>query len=144
MLNYNNKILQEIPQSTGTFVDGSAPIRSSSFTFNSLSDCSLRDNGTGTLQVIKQSNGTMQVVNTNIGTVDYDNGVVNINGLKVSSYTGAGITVTANPVDTTIKSDKNIILRYNNDPLILYKREYNATNRRQTIFICQRAIPSIL
>ena len=118
VLNYNNKILQEIPQSTGTFVDGSAPIRSSSFTFNSLTDCSLRDNGTGTLQVIKQSNGTMQVVNTNIGTVDYDNGVVNINGLKVSSYTGAGITVTANPVDTTIKSDKNIILRYNNDPLI--------------------------
>ena len=118
VLNYNNKILQEIPQSTGTFVDGSAPVRSTSFTFNSLTDCSLRDNGTGTLQVIKQSNGTMQVVNTNIGTVDYDNGVVNINGLKVSSYTGAGITVTANPVDTTIKSDKNIILRYNNDPLI--------------------------
>lgn len=118
VLNYNNKILQEIPQSTGTFVDGSAPVRSSSFTFNSLTECTLRDNGTGTLQVVKQSNGTMQVVNTNIGTVDYDNGIVNINGLKVSSYTGAGITVTANPIDTTIKSSKNIILRYNNDPSI--------------------------
>lgn len=118
VLDFNNKILQEIPQTSGLFVDGTAPVSSTSFTFNSLTECSLRDNGTGTLQVVKQANGTMEVVNTNIGSVDYDNGIVNINGLKVSSYVGAGITVSANPVDTTISSDKNIILRYNNDPQI--------------------------
>jgi len=118
VLDFNNKILQEIPESTGTFIDGSAPVTSSAFTFNTLTECTLRDNGTGTMQVVKQSNGSLQVVNTNIGTVDYDNGIVNINGLEVSAFTGAGITVSANPVDTTIRSDKNIILRYNSSPQI--------------------------
>ena len=118
VLDYNNQILQEIPESSGNFVDGTAPVTSTTFTFNSLTQCTLRDNGTGTLQVVKQSNGSLEVVNTNIGTVDYDNGIVNINGLKVSAYTGAGITVSANPVDTTIRSDKNIILSYNNSPQI--------------------------
>jgi hypothetical protein len=118
VLDFNNEILQEIPQADSTFVDGSAPVTSTQFTFKTLTQCSLRDNGTGTLQVVKQSNGAVQVVEPNIGSVDYKNGTVKVNALNVSSYTGAGITVSANPTSSTLKSNKNIILSYNNTPTI--------------------------
>ena len=118
VLDFNNEILQEIPQADSTFVDGSAPVTSTQFTFKTLAQCSLRDNGTGTLQVVKQSNGAVQVVEPNIGSVDYKNGTVKVNALNVSSYTGAGITVSANPMSSTLKSNKNIILSYNNTPTI--------------------------
>jgi hypothetical protein len=118
VLDFNNEILQEIPQADSTFVDGSAPVISTQFTFKTLTQCSLRDNGTGTLQVVKQSNGAVQVVEPNIGSVDYKNGTVKVNALNVSSYTGAGITVSANPMSSTLKSNKNIILSYNNTPTI--------------------------
>ena len=118
VLDFNNEILQEIPQADSTFVDGSAPVTSTQFTFKTLTQCSLRDNGTGTLQVVKQSNGAVQVVEPNIGSVDYKNGTVKVNALNVSSYTGAGITVSANPMSSTLKSNKNIILSYNNTPTI--------------------------
>ena len=118
VLDFNNEILQEIPQADSTFVDGSAPVTSTQFTFKTLTQCSLRDNGTGTLQVVKQSNGAVQVVEPNIGSVDYKNGTVKVNALNVSSYTGAGMTVSANPMSSTLKSNKNIILSYNNTPTI--------------------------
>jgi hypothetical protein len=70
------------------------------------------------MQIVKQASGEIQIVEPKIGTVDYALGVVNITGLTVSSYSGAGITVTANPDTQTIRSDKNIILSYNNTPRI--------------------------
>ena len=118
VLNFNNKIQQEIPNSSNQFVDGSAPVTSSSFTFANLTSCSLRDDGLGTLQIIKQSNGTLQVVESNIGSVNYDDGIVSINSFKVSAFEGAAISVTAQPANRTIKSDKNIILSYNKAPII--------------------------
>ena len=118
VLNFNNEIQQELPNSTNEFLDGSAPITSTGFTFANLTSCSLRDNGLGTLQVIKQANGTLQVVENNIGTVNYLDGIVNINSLKVSSFEGAAITVTAQPKSRTLKSSKNIILSYNQRPII--------------------------
>lgn len=118
VLDFNNQILQEMPQADSTFVDGSAPVTSTQFTFKTLTQCSLRDNGLGTLQIVKQSNGAVQIIEPNAGTVNYENGLVNVNGLIVSSYTGAGITVSANPVSSTLRSDKNIILSYNNTPQI--------------------------
>ncbi len=118
VLDFNNQILQEIPQADSTFVDGSAPVTSTQFTFKTLTQCSLRDDGQGTLQIVKQSNGAVQIIEPNAGTVNYENGMVNVNGLNVSSYTGAGITISANPVSSTLRSDKNIILSYNNTPQI--------------------------
>jgi len=118
VLNFNNPIVQEIPQADSTYVDGSSPVKSTPFTYKTITNCSLRDNGVGVIQIVKQASGEIQIVEPKIGTVDYALGVVNITGLTVSSYSGAGITVTANPDTQTIRSDKNIILSYNNTPRI--------------------------
>ena len=118
VLNFNNKIQQEIPNASNQYVDGTSPVSSTTFTFSNLTSCSLRDNGLGTMQVVRQANGELQIVQNNIGTVDYENGIVNINSLKVSSYSGAAINITATPANKTIKSSKNIILRYNQTPIV--------------------------
>jgi len=118
VLNFNNKIQQEIPNASNQYVDGTAPISSTTFTFSNLTSCSLRDNGLGTLQVVRQANGELQIVENKIGSVDYENGLVNINSLNVSSFSGAAINITATPANKTIKSSKNIILRYNQTPIV--------------------------
>jgi len=118
VLNFNNKIQQEIPNASNQYVDGTAPISSTTFTFSNLTSCSLRDDGLGTLQVVRQANGELQIVENKIGSVDYENGLVNINSLNVSSFSGAAINITATPANKTIKSSKNIILRYNQTPIV--------------------------
>ena len=118
VLNFNNKIQQEIPDALNQYVDGSAPVQSTAFTFSNLTSCTLRDNGLGTLQIVRQANGDIQVVENNIGTVDYEEGVVSINTFKVSSFEGSAITVTTTPSNRTVKSNKNIILSYNQKPII--------------------------
>jgi hypothetical protein len=121
-LNFDNEIYREIPLND-IFVDGTAPVTSSSFTFGSLINCFLRDDGSGIIQVIQDSQGIVQVVNSSIGTVDYTSGVVQITGLNVSAYSGAGITITAVPTKQTVSSSKNIILSYNNTPRISITQE---------------------
>ena len=118
VLNFNNKIQQEIPNASNQFVDGTAPITSTGFTFSNLTSCTLRDDGLGTLQVVKQANGVLEVVQNDIGTVNYEDGIVNINSFKVTAFEGAAISVTATPANRTVKSDKNIILSYNQTPII--------------------------
>tara|TARA_B100000575_G_scaffold211157_1_gene172137 strand:+ start:1909 stop:3702 length:1794 start_codon:yes stop_codon:yes gene_type:complete len=118
VLNFNNKIQQEIPDALNQYVDGSAPVQSTAFTFSNLTSCTLRDNGLGTLQIVRQANGDIQVVENNIGTVDYEEGLVSINTFKVSSFEGSAITVTTTPSNRTVKSNKNIILSYNQKPII--------------------------
>ena len=118
VLNFNNKIQQEIPNASNQFVDGTAPITSTGFTFSNLTSCTLRDDGLGTLQVVKQANGVLEVVQNDIGTVNYEDGIVNINSFKVTAFEGAAISVTATPANRTVKSDKNIILSYNQTPVI--------------------------
>ena len=118
VLNFNNKIQQEIPNASNQFVDGTAPITSTGFTFSNLTSCTLRDDGLGTLQVVKQANGVLEVVESDIGTVNYEDGIVNINSFKVTAFEGATISVTATPANRTVKSDKNIILSYNQTPVI--------------------------
>ena len=121
-LDFDNEIYREIPLNN-IFVDGTAPITSSTFTFGNLINCFLRDEGSGVLQIVQDSQGVVQVVNSNIGTVDYTSGVVQITELNVSAYTGAGITITAMPTKQTVSSSKNIILSYNSTPRISITQE---------------------
>ena len=58
------------------------------------------------------------MVQNDIGTVNYEDGIVNINSFKVTAFEGAAISVTATPANRTVKSDKNIILSYNQTPVI--------------------------
>ena len=122
-LDFVNEIYREIPNGSGLFADGSAPVSSSTFVFGGLTGCSLRDNGNGVLQVVQQESSVLNIVNNNIGTVDYASGVVTISNFLVSSFTGDAITVSVNPVSKTLKSNKNIILSYNKTPSITIQQE---------------------
>tara|TARA_R110002074_G_scaffold116833_4_gene248342 strand:+ start:5968 stop:7758 length:1791 start_codon:yes stop_codon:yes gene_type:complete len=121
-LDFDNAIYREIPLSN-VFVDGSAPVTSSTFTYISRVGCFLRDNGSGVIQVVQDSSGKVEVVETSIGTVDYDTGKVQITDLNVSAYSGTGITLNAIPSNQTLKSSKNIILKYNDTPSITVTQE---------------------
>lgn len=122
VLQFNNEILREIPLNN-EFVDGSSPISSSTFTFDGLSGCTIRDNGSGILQVVQSQDQVLQIVNSNIGTVDYSSGLVNLNSFKTSAFTGDGIKILAQPKNRTILSTKNIILSYNNTPTVTIVQE---------------------
>ena len=122
-LEYVNKIYREIPDSSSVFPDGSAPVSSTEFTFDGLTGCSLRDNGSGVMQVVQQGSSVLTIVNQDIGTVDYTNGTVKLTNFEVSAFTGDGITVSANPVSKTLQSNKNIILSYNKTPSITIEQE---------------------
>ena len=121
-LMFDNPIYREIPLNS-VFVDGSAPLTSSPFTFLAKESCMLRDNGSGVIQVIQESGGNIEVVQSQIGTVNYDTGEVQISDLNVSAYTGTGITLSAVPSQLTVKSSKNIILRYNSTPIVTVSQE---------------------
>lgn len=121
-LNFDNEVYREIPFNNN-FVDGTAPITSSTFTFGNLVNCFLRDDGSGVLQIVQDSQGVVQIVKTSIGTVDYNTGTVQISDLNVSAYSGAGITITAVPTKQTVSSSKNIILSYNKTPHITIAQE---------------------
>ena len=122
-LEYVNEIYREIPDSSSIFPDGSAPVSSTEFTFDGLTGCSLRDNGSGVMQIVQQGSSVLTIVNKDIGTVDYTNGTVKLTNFEVSAFTGDGITVSANPVSKTLQSNKNIILSYNKTPSITIEQE---------------------
>jgi len=119
---FDNPIYREIPVNN-VFVDGTAPCTSSSFTFLNKVGCFLRDNGLGVMQVIQDSSGQVEIVESNIGSVNYDTGVVQITNLNVSAYSGAGITLSVFPSKQTLKSSKNIIMKYNEKPSITVTQE---------------------
>ena len=83
----------------------------------------MRDNGLGIMQVIQDSSGEVEIVESNIGSVNYDTGVVQITNLNVSAYSGAGITLSVFPSKQTLKSSKNIIMKYNEKPSITVTQE---------------------
>ena len=122
LLQYDNELYREIPLN-GAFVDGTAPISSSTFTYNGLTGCSFRDNGSGILQIIQDATAGIEVVETSIGTVNYTEGSVNINSFKTSLFTGNAIRLFATPTSRTISSSKNIILTYNAQPTVQIVQE---------------------
>ena len=87
-LEFNNAILREIPDSSNVFADGSAPITSTNFTFGGISSCSLRDNGSGVMQVVQQDGSTLTIQNNNIGSIDYTSGTVKLTNFNVSTFIG--------------------------------------------------------
>ena len=122
-LEFNNPVIQELPDSSGIFADNNGTITSTSFTFGGLSECSLRDNGDGVIQVVQQDGTVLTVQNNNIGSVDYTNGSVKLTNFNVSTFTGDSIVVSAVPLNKTLSSDKNLILSYNKTPSITIVQE---------------------
>ena len=88
---------------------------------NTQTDCTLADNGSGVLNIVRpdpNSIGNYITVYPSVGTVDYTNGVVTVNSkfLPISAATGSTsfpIIVTVEPEDTNIYIKENQILRIN-------------------------------
>ena len=121
-LKFDNEIYREIPKN-GDFVDGTSPLSTTTFTYDNLAGCSIRDDGSGVLQIVRLDASVNSVVNAKVGTINYATGDVLISRLSVSSYIGAGIKITVNPSKQTVKSSANIILKYNNTPIITVNQE---------------------
>ena len=122
-LEFNNELLQELPDSSGIFADGTGTITSTLFTFGTLTGCNLRDNGNGVMQIVQQDGTSLTIQNNNIGSVDYTTGTVRLANFNVSTFIGDSIVVSAVPLNKTLSSDKNIILSYNNTPSITIVQE---------------------
>ena len=122
VLNFNNEIYREIPKDN-KFVDGTAPVSSTTFTFGDTAGCSFRDNGDGKLQIVQDSTSGLAIISQEVGSVNYETGTVKIDSFKTSGYIGSAIKVFANPVSRTIISDKNIILSYNSTPTVTVTQE---------------------
>ena len=124
-LKFNNPIYREVPVN-GAFVDGSAPLSSTTFVYGDNSGCSLRDNGFGIVQVViatTTDSQTVQVINPNVGTINYDEGIVQINDFAVASFSGSGIFVNCKPTKRTFSATKNIILQHDGAPTITVNQE---------------------
>lgn len=121
-LQFDNEIYRESALD-GVFVDGTAPVSSTEFTFTGLTGCSLRDDGNGKMQVVRETADGTTIISQDIGTVDYKTGTVNIINFSVTQYTGSAIKVNANPVSRTVTSTKNIILSYDGTPTLTIAQE---------------------
>lgn len=123
-LQFNNEVYREIPESSSSlFVDGTSPLSSTTFTFGELTGCTLRDNGSGSIEIVQLDASQVTIVKSKVGTIDYDTGKVSLPDFEVSAFTGDSITVSVNPVAKTLSSSKNIILSYNETPSISIEQE---------------------
>ena len=83
-------------------------ISSTSFTYNG-SSASLIDDGNGNLQIATSINNVLTAVAI-VGTIDYTSGIINVVGLNISEYVGAGIHVYAETVMHDFSGKKNTIV----------------------------------
>jgi hypothetical protein len=67
-------------------------------------DAYLRDNGNGTLDILSNAGSTVQFLERNVGTVNYETGLVGIDGFVVDSYVGTAIKFYGNIRTDDIKT----------------------------------------
>jgi hypothetical protein len=81
----------------------------------------IEDDGNGTLEYVVQGgtrDGIHQVVGF-AGTVDYDTGIIFLNGFRISEFEGEKIKIYAKPRSRDISSTKDIILNINEEDIVL-------------------------
>ena len=83
---------------------------SSQITYNSR-PAFIAEDGNGVLFVYEFTGTGRNVLNTNVGAVDYDTGVVTINGLVITDYAGDGVRFYAGPRKQDIFCVRNNIIR---------------------------------
>ena len=96
-------------------------IATTAFTYNDQR-VYIEDDGNGNLEYIAlggtSASGEHQVVGK-AGTVDYENGVVYLNGFKISDYEGDKMKIYAKPRSRDISSSKDIILNISEEDIVL-------------------------
>lgn len=91
-------------------------VSTSFFKYNNL-NVYIRDNGTGILQIVRQSGNREIIVNKNVGSVNYQTGVIRINKLIIQSYTGSGVKFYVVPKSRDFSIPKNSIISIRNEDL---------------------------
>ena len=93
---------------------GGYTLQSTRFTYNG-ERATFQDDGNGTVNIVSATGSVI----TNIGTIDYETGLVQISGLNISAYEGAGIKVKAVPLSKDVRVVNNIILNIAEDDIRL-------------------------
>jgi len=85
---------------------------SSPFTFGGAVSY-LEDDGLGNVKIV-QNSGTSKTIVDTVGSIDYVSGVVTINNLLVSGYSGDSIKIYVTPKDKDVVCSKNTIIVIDN------------------------------
>ena len=104
------------PASQGEFVSFTTPsVQSETFVFQNITGASIRDNGSGSLQVVTANLSSIEVLSSNVGTVDYDLGKIVVSNLIINSYSSGASSGTlkmfARPLDQDIEGKRNDVIR---------------------------------
>lgn len=85
-------------------------IYSSKFVYNGTTSV-IQDNKDSTIGIYNLNETNTPIFAKNIGTVDYDNGIVVINNLNISSFQGTGIHIHVIPLIKDIPATRNAIIK---------------------------------
>jgi hypothetical protein len=100
----NSLFIQRDQEQLSTSVQSvETAVVSSVFTYQGQ-DAYLRDNGNGTLDILSNAGTTVQFLEKNVGTVNYETGLVGIDGFVVDSYLGDAIKFYGNIRTDDIKT----------------------------------------
>lgn len=86
-------------------------VYSSKFTYKGLPSCVLQDSRDGILNIYSLDENDVATLIAPIGSVDYETGVVTINGLVVDAYEGNHIGIYVNSTDKDIPATRNTIIK---------------------------------
>jgi hypothetical protein len=87
-------------------------VKSSIFRFEGT-DAIFEDNGLGVINIINARDrglGEVEIIRRNAGTVDYDAGVVKLLDFVAESYSGTGISITANTQEQNVTAPRRRVL----------------------------------
>lgn len=119
-IDYNNELKKDdILNITSTLASTYKPaVESTLFTYGSESSAFIIDDGNGVLKIVKtDGNDKFNVLLSNLGTVNYTTGVVSINSILISSYTGTALKVFARTLKRDIKTSTGSILQLNSEDI---------------------------
>lgn len=112
-IDFHNPLKQDNPISAntqGSYTGFSTPaVSSETFTFNSTTGASFRDDGTGTLQIVVANSSSLQVLEANAGSVSYGSGNVSITNVTINAIT------TGTTIKLYARSNTNDITTKNSD-----------------------------
>jgi hypothetical protein len=103
-------------------------VSSSKFTYNSNNNCYFDDDGAGNLRIYTLgAEGVRTYLNNNVGTVDYLTGIITINSLLITAYSGDSITLTIDPDKDDITALRNQLMLIKDASVSLYDTKLKAT-----------------
>ena len=108
-VDFQTELYTSLAESVGGYT-----LQSTRFTYNG-ERATFQDDGNGTVNIVSATGSVI----TNIGTIDYETGLVQISGLNISAYEGAGIKVKAVPLSKDVRVVNNIILNIAEDDIRL-------------------------